>query len=251
MGSKARVCVLFVGIAVLLPGCGDVNKPPPNNNAPADPTADEKFAQKEPWFETTDHSEHLSSRRSDLRISFSHDCISFSIPQDWVDWNSEFHDNFFFTREELARAAKGSGYQHRGFASICNDVFPYDRCAVHVGSGSWANHSGSYGELQVRVYDIRGDVDSIKKRIAERVPAEVRRVGGRGVTVSSVEAPPWCRISYSYPHTEEYDVTEISVVTFCLRPVRGRVLVVVLMHTEPNMHVRTIDDLLNSFVVDK
>ena len=42
------------------------------------------------------------------------------------------------------------------FARVCDAALPFERCAAHVGSEGWERTVRSYGDLQVRAYDLVG-----------------------------------------------------------------------------------------------
>jgi hypothetical protein len=47
--------------------------------------------------------------RSGLTITLHPSAITFRVPQQWLEWNDQFHNNFHLSREELKSVEQGGG----------------------------------------------------------------------------------------------------------------------------------------------
>jgi hypothetical protein len=108
--------------------------------------------------------------------------VSFQIPQDWLDWNSEFHNNLHLTHRELERVQFASGEWDSEYSDVVNSALPFEDCAAHIGGEGWGREGASFADLQVRAYVTDLSSDEILKRIsgsafstAKRVSSEVMR----------------------------------------------------------------------------
>jgi hypothetical protein len=63
--------------------------------------------------------------------------VSFQIPNDWLDWNAQFHNNFHLTHGELKKVRFGAGEWDYEYGAVVNSALPFEDCAAHVGGEGW------------------------------------------------------------------------------------------------------------------
>ncbi len=70
---------------------------------------------------------------------------TFQIPQDWLDWNAEFHNNLHLTHRELRKVRIGFGEWDYEYARVVNAALPFEHCAAHVGGEGWVGKARPSG----------------------------------------------------------------------------------------------------------
>src|SRR3972149_6742452 len=78
--------------------------------------------------------------------------ITLQIPQDWLEWNAEVHNNLHLTHRELRKVRRGHGEWDYEYARVVNAVLPFEHCAAHVGGEGWGWDAVSFGDVQLRAY---------------------------------------------------------------------------------------------------
>lgn len=121
----------------------------------------EPFSQHPVWRSNRESSLRPSASRQSAVITLHPSGAAFHIPDDWVEWHSEFDNNLHLTIPELEAVARGAGEWDTEYASLCNAIFPFDCCAAHVGGEGWGSQGGSFGDLQVRVYDMHESPEAL------------------------------------------------------------------------------------------
>ena len=106
--------------------------------------------------------------------------ITFRVPQSWVEWDSEFHNNFHLTHRELRSVRIGHGESDSEYASVVNASLPFEECAAHVGGEGWGWQGVSFGDLQARAYVTSLSGDEVLARVKSQ---------GFGVARSIAERP--------------------------------------------------------------
>jgi hypothetical protein len=158
-----------------------------------------------------------------------------------VTWYSEHGNNLHLSRDQLRRVEKpDSDEWDREFARIGNASLPFDRCAAHVGSEGWGDDACSYGDLQVRVYDLLDPPDDLEGRI---VRAATAAAGVDGAERSTEEA--WRRILIRYDRFH-FDYGATAFVDFRLRRFHDRTIVFVFMYTDFPGGAAAIPSILHS-----
>lgn len=92
------------------------------------------------------------SIRTGNTVTLYPDGTSFRVPQDWLDWDARFHDNFHLTRAELAEVKNGAGEWDTEYGKVVNAILPFDQCAAHVGGEGWGKNGVSFSDVQLRAY---------------------------------------------------------------------------------------------------
>src|SRR5262245_19659592 len=154
--------------------------------------------------------------------------ISFSLPASWLEWQQKYHNNIHSTRRELHRTKYGEREWDFEYARIVNALLPYDKCVLHAGGEGWGRESGSFGDLQVRLYlgdfnieQIENDVRTHGSRVAQKV--------GKNVEVTRDELVGWPRVSLTYDLWFD-DYGGKARIDFCLRRVNDVSTLFVLMY---------------------
>jgi len=160
--------------------------------------------------------------------------VSFQIPQDWLYWDTEFHNNLHLTHRELEKVRFGAGEWDTEYGDVVNSALPFEYCAVHVGGEGWGREGVSFGDLQLRAYVTDLSSAEILRRISGPAFATAKKLStgnfyGPGQVQTDIgEEGPWRRavIRYSLFYG---DYGGIANVEFYLRPVSKYQLVMVFM----------------------
>jgi len=174
--------------------------------------------------------------------------VTFDIPGDWLEWYQKYHNNLHLTVEELQTVKSGTGEWDTEFSAVVNRVLPFDRCAVHVGGEGWGQESGSFGDLQVRVYNF-GEItqEKIEELIEQEGVAEVKEItGAPNITIQKSTEGSWRRNVLKFGRFyDDYGAT--AYVDFRIRQFKNDTIVVVFMYTDYPYLEEQIMSILNSF----
>lgn len=160
--------------------------------------------------------------------------VSFQVPQEWLGWNAEFHNNFRLTHHELQKVQFGAGEWDYEYGEVVNSALPFQYCAVHVGGEGWGREGVSFGDLQMRAYVADLSSEEIFRRISGPAVATAKRLAsdafyGPGKVQTEVgEAGAWRKavIRYSLFYG---DYGGVANVEFYVRSVSKYQLVLVFM----------------------
>jgi hypothetical protein len=160
--------------------------------------------------------------------------VNFQIPEDWLSWNAEFHNNLHLTHRELRRVHFGAGEWDDEYGEVVNSALPFEDCAAHVGGDGWGREGSSFGDLQLRAYVTDLSSEEILRRISGPAFATAKKLSsgvfnGPGEVQTDIgEEGPWRRavIRYSLFYG---DYGGVANVEFYLRPVSKYQLVMVFM----------------------
>jgi hypothetical protein len=196
-------------------------------------------SQHAPWA-SDDPAERPWAERDGNTITLRPSGVSFRVPKDWLEW----HDNFHLSHRELDAVARGAGDWDTEYASVCNTVLPFDRCAAHVGEECWGAKGVSYADLQVRVYDLRDTPEAVEHAVETVGAADAERLGKHPPELRRDDDGQWRRAALDFPlWYGDYGGT--ACVDFRLRPVGGRT--VVFVFTYCTHQEEAIDAVLDSF----
>ena len=184
------------------------------------------------------------ARREGTLIVLQPSGIRFSVPQKWVNWCEEFGNNFHLTAEELDRVGHGAGEWDDECARVCNAIFPFDRCAAHVGGTGW-NKGASYSDLQVRVYDLESPLKTVEEDIARKSTDEIGQLICGTVRVHKGVEQGWRQIVFSYGRFY-YDYADTAYVDIRLKEVDKKTIAFVFMYTGYQSQDKVINDILHS-----
>jgi hypothetical protein len=131
--------------------------------------------------------------------------VTFQIPQDWLDWDAQFHNNLHLTHGQLRSVRLGHGEWDSEYGAVVNSALPFEDCAAHVGGEGWGWSGVSFGDLQVRAYvsELRSYqvLSAISKqgfKTAQGI-AERQHSAGNGAVLSSSTKDKWQYVEISYP----------------------------------------------------
>jgi len=107
--------------------------------------------------------------------------VTLNVPQQWLEWDERFHNNFHLTRDELEKVHNGEGQWDTEYAKVVNAALPFTDCAAHVGGEGWGREGSSFGDVQLRAYistlsertilaSIRGDAFDTARQVARPFP---------------------------------------------------------------------------------
>ncbi len=122
---------------------------------------------------------------------------SFEIPQDWLDWQAEFHNNIHLSPAELANVRIADSEWDTEYAEIVNALLPFGSCRAHLGGEGWGKSAVSYGDVQMRVYIVEMNPQQIIERMAKEGPSQAFRYSKK-VSLSRSDFKKWQRVTLSY-----------------------------------------------------
>jgi hypothetical protein len=123
---------------------------------------------------------------------------------------------------------------------------PFDRCAAHVGGEGWGKDGVSYGDLQVRVYDLGEPANAVEQRIEKEASTDVERFSGQKPDVKHDRAAAWNKTVFAFPRWYgDYGAT--AHVDFRVRRLGTRTFVFVFMYSSYDLHAKEIVGILDSF----
>lgn len=162
--------------------------------------------------------------------------ITFQVPQSWLEWDSEFHNNFHLTHRQLRSVRVGHGEWDSEYASVVNASLPFEDCAAHVGGEGWGWQGVSFGDLQVRAYVTSLSENEVLARVKSRGFGTAQSIAdrqsgfgaGHQATFSASTEERWQHAKISYPlWYGDYGGT--APIDFYVRDTGHYRLVVVLM----------------------
>jgi hypothetical protein len=145
--------------------------------------------------------------RSGRTIQLHPSDIIFQVPQDWLEWDAQVHNNFHLNHRELRSVRIGHGEWDSEYGSVVNASLPFDDCAAHVGGEGWGWQSVSFGDLQVRAYVTSLSADDVLLRVKTqgfRAAQDIAwgqdgfAAGGKAIFSDSTEKG-WQHATISYP----------------------------------------------------
>ncbi len=131
--------------------------------------------------------------------------ITFQVPEEWLEWDSEFHNNFHLTHRELRKVRLGSGEWDWEYGKVVNAVLPFEHCAVHAGGEGWGTDGSSFGDLQLRAYVTDLSVQEVlarAKRPGFSTARDIAKSGGFTVASAAFSISKygvWDRATIDYP----------------------------------------------------
>ena len=94
--------------------------------------------------------------------------ITFRIPQGWIEWNGQFHNNIHLSHRELRSVRLGYGEWDTEYGDVVNSALPFEDCAAHVGGDGWGREGSSFADLQVRAYVTNLTTAEVANRIKNK-----------------------------------------------------------------------------------
>lgn len=128
---------------------------------------------------------------------------------------------------------------------MCNAMFPFDRCAAHLGDDGWGNGSVSFGDLQLRVYVLDGDVAQQEVAIRKRGLREAKRIHSESARHQRGLKGRWFQERFSY-RLSYSDYGGTAHVDVRITEHHNGVVAFVFMYAAQR-HLESIEDILDSF----
>lgn len=133
--------------------------------------------------------------------------VTFQIPQGWLEWDAQFHNNLHLTHRQLRNVRVGHGEWDSEYGSVVNAALPFDECAVHVGGEGWGWSGASFGDLQVRAYIATRPTDQILAAITTSGFTTAQRTAerqdgwaaGNKASLSTSTYGKWQHVEITYP----------------------------------------------------
>ena len=164
-------------------------------------------------YDTKPHTDDESrfATRNQQVIQLHPSNIIFKIPQDWLEWDSQFHNNLHLTHQELQKVRNGAGEWDWEYGRVVNASLPFEHCAAHVGGEGWGLEGVSFGDLQVRGYvtdlphqRILESIQGPGFKEAESIAKSEGGVTGNDADISISKAGDWRngawqRVTIRYP----------------------------------------------------
>jgi hypothetical protein len=169
-----------------------------------------------------------------------------TIPEEWIEWYKDHRNNIHLSRKELDAVRDAEGEWDADFADICNRTIPFAFCAFQAGGQGWGKNGGpSYGELQLRVYDIERSTKSMRDSVDAVMPEVKKRFDPKAAVLHRTMGE-WHQSKIScYRRYGDYGAT--AIVDYRYRRAGSRLFVFVFMYTDFRKQEARIDSILNSF----
>lgn len=158
--------------------------------------------------------------------------VSFRIPQQWLDWNQQFHNNLHLSRAQLESVRDATGDWDHDYASVVNEILPFDSCAAHVGGEGWGRESVSFGDLQMRVYTGTFDSEKIRNAVLESGKSMAGRIS-RPVKADSATIGDWAETKLEW-QAWYGDYGGVAHVDVLISQSEGRSTIIVFMYSSRN-----------------
>jgi hypothetical protein len=182
------------------------------------------------------------------RIIYLHPSdTSFQIPQDWLYWDTEFHNNLHLTHRELTKVRFGAGEWDTEYGDVVNSALPFQDCAAHVGGEGWGRAGVSFADLQLRAYVTDLSSAEILRRISGPAFATAKRVSSPRfhapvVQINSGQEGEWHRAVIQYDLFYG-DYGGRANIEFYIKPVGQYQLVMVFMGNVENEKRQVLDSV--------
>jgi hypothetical protein len=157
-----------------------------------------QILQHEPWNSQADPATRPWAIRDGTTITLRPSGATFKVPKDWLEWHDKFGNNFHLTHQQLDAVARGDGDWDTEYASVCNAVLPFDRCAAHVGGEGWGKQGVAWSDLQVRVYDLDEAIEDVERDMEKKGVADVERFSGKVPKMERDAKGDWRRTMLSF-----------------------------------------------------
>jgi hypothetical protein len=176
------------------------------------------------------------------RIIYVHPSdTSFQIPEDWLDWNTQFHNNLHLRHRELTEVRFGAGEWDTEYGDVVNSALPFEHCAVHAGGEGWGREGVSFGDLQLRTYVTDLSSAEILGRISGPAFATAKRYSSQAQLTTGQEGE-WERVVIQYDLFYG-DYGGRANIEFYIRPVGQYRLVMVFMGNVENEKRQILDSV--------
>lgn len=165
--------------------------------------------------------------------------VSFRVPQQWLEWNDQFHNNFHLGAD-LKDVRNGGGEWDTEYAQVVNAALPFEYCAIHAGGDGWGKQGSSFADVQMRVYDTPFTNENVLNGIRGGAFNAAKRISSKSEIVEARD-PEWQSAEVNY-FLWYGDYGGTARVRFYLHPVGSHTIVFVFMGGDE----KEVRDILNS-----
>jgi hypothetical protein len=197
------------------------------------------------WYADNDLAKRAQSTREGATITLLPSGATFQVSKGMLEWHQEFANNLHLSPQELDAVACGAGEWDTEYASVCNAVLPFDRCAAHVGDEGWGAQSVSFTGLQVRIYDMDDSPEAVEAKVEKDGAADAARWARGAPQILSGFDGPWQSTMISFG-VSYGDYGGTANVDFRSRRFGQRTFVFVFMYAGSQPHGE-IPVILDSF----
>ncbi len=195
----------------------------------------------------------IAARSGEDEVQIRPTGLTFSIPDDWLRWNSQHGNNIHLSRLDLAAVRDATGGWDREYAIFLNAALPFDACVAHLGAEGWGEHSASSGDLQLRVYLFGDHPDTVRDALtktAEKRPGDLFKITGGdqngnsfAVDTSVYRGLPRVKISWN---TSQGDSGGGALVDARLMDLGNKTAVFCFMYKEKTATVAETNNIVDS-----
>lgn len=217
-------CLWFLILALIL-GCG---------------RSEREFDSTPPWKSDTAHGAPFYAELEGEVIVLLPVRATLSVPEQWITRHLEGEATLHLSRRAIDLTAEQEGAFNKEYMSICNALFPIDRCALHAGD------SKSFQSPQIRVYVLDQSVEDVEKLIARKAAQEVTRITGHDPEVRSSATDDWRQYAVSF-FRFQVDFGRTATIDVRFREYNSKTVAFVCMYDDDATHEETIARILASF----
>ena len=187
-------------------------------------TSQPRFKPAVAWRASLNPKDRTFSTLQGRQVCLMPSNICFSITEDWLEWHERVkpRPSFYLTADAIEKAVTWVGGVGE-FASVCNCIFPCDRCAFY---------GACYG-LSLRVYDLEEPAEVVAKEIEEKGKAEFLRINGEKCFVGKGQHGEWNRVSFQFYWNDGECLEGLPDVDFFSRRVQNKTLIFCFMYQSP------------------
>jgi hypothetical protein len=229
-----RMRIFSATLMCLVVGCsssGNERKPAPKST--------------QPWRISLKEEDRLFSELQGTRVVLLPSRAHFSLPDKWKDKDN--NPIVYLRPGQLEAVANSEGEWATDYASVCNSIFPFDRCAVHAGRWHWGNGSGFGADIQLRVYVLDDGVEKLRQDIIEKGSMDVLRKTGKQANARQEKAfGEWQRVILRFELWYD-DYGGDAHLDCYLREFGHSTIAACFMYSSSNMESPYIVEILNSF----
>jgi hypothetical protein len=183
---------------------------------------------------------------------------TFDLPDDWIEWYRDRHDNLHLNRAELQKVKDAIAYFDADYARVVNAVLPFESCAIHAGGEGWGSESRSVADLQMRAYLGDWSLKTLQRLIAEKGLSTARNISHRETGMSTSKdilfrkdvVSEWHRSAIRFPVKYRDNVDEVyggANVEFYVRSFGADTVVLVFMYSDPCTQKKYMQTIFSSF----
>lgn len=171
---------------------------------------------------------------------------TFDIPEEWISWHEEFHNNIHLSPTEIARVRSASGEWDKEYSQIANSIIPFEKCILHAGGDGWGENAASYQDVQMRVYLLDESPAQVVERLTKIGPTDAMKFSDK-VSLARSKHNNWLRTILSYPlwYGDYGGTAHIDV--FATKCAAKTVVLVFMYCDNPGAPARQVQDIVQSF----